>query len=51
MATTTPIWTDNVPVIPATTLSFGSLIRVTIDLRGKFRAMLGVSLLIGTMIG
>ena len=40
----TPVWTDNVAVIPAATIAFGNTVRGTIDLRTKFGAMLMVRL-------
>src|SRR2546423_6058510 len=44
MPNITPVWTANVSVIPATTLSFGNTIRGTIDTRGKYGAMIFVRL-------
>ena len=44
MASVIPVWTDNVSVISAVTLSFGNTARGTIDLRAKFGAMLMVRL-------
>jgi hypothetical protein len=42
MATVTPVWTDDVSVIAATTLAAGNKTRGTIDLRSKFGAFLFV---------
>ena len=42
MATATPIWTDNVSVIAAATLTAGQRTRGTLDLRTKFGAFLFV---------
>src|SRR5688500_693386 len=44
MASVTPVWTDNVAVISASTVAFGNTLRGTVDLRAKFGAMLMVRL-------
>ena len=42
MASLTPVWTDNVSVIPAQTVAFGNVVRGTLDLRLNYGAMLFV---------
>jgi len=44
MQLVTPIWSDGVAVIPATTLSFGNSLRGTLDLRAAFGGMLFVKI-------
>ena len=40
MALITPTWTDNVAVIAAQILARGGIVRATLDLRGKWKAVL-----------